>query len=135
MVTKFFSTKTQGAKILVIDDEPDLTDIIQTFLEGAGYHVYSENSAVKGIEKARSLKPDLVLLDITMPVMDGYQVCQELKKDKATADIPVVFLTGKDPAEDNNRAFQSGADLFIKKPFSCESLLEIVRIVLMSVSR
>ena len=134
-MTKFFHAKTQGAKVLVVDDEPDLTDIIQTFLEGAGYHVTSENSSVKAIEKAKVLKPDLVLLDITMPVMDGYQVCQELKKNSATADIPVVFLTGKDPSEDNKRSFKSGADLFIKKPFSCESLLEIVRIVLMSVNR
>lgn len=135
MMTKFFHAKTQGAKVLVVDDEPDLTDIIQTFLEGAGYHVTSENSSVKAIEKAKVLKPDLVLLDITMPVMDGYQVCQELKKNSATADIPVVFLTGKDPGEDNKRSFKSGADLYIKKPFSCESLLEIVRIVLMSVNR
>jgi CheY-like chemotaxis protein len=135
VATKFFGTKTKGANILVIDDEPDLTDIIQTFLEGAGYHVYSENSSVKGIEKARTLRPDLILLDIIMPVMDGYQACQELKKDKATTDIPVVFLTGKDPLEDGKRSFKVGGDLFIKKPFSCESLLEIVRIVLMSVSR
>lgn len=135
MMTKFFHAKTQGAKVLVVDDEPDLTDIIQTFLEGAGYHVTSENSSVKAIERAKVLKPDLVLLDITMPVMDGYQVCQELKKNSATADIPVVFLTGKDPGEDNKRSFKSGADLYIKKPFSCESLLEIVRIVLMSVNR
>jgi len=135
VMTKFFHAKTQGAKVLVVDDEPDLTDIIQTFLEGAGYHVTSENSSVKAIEKAKVLKPDLVLLDITMPVMDGYQVCQELKKNSATADIPVVFLTGKDPGEDNKRSFKSGADLYIKKPFSCESLLEIVRIVLMSVNR
>ncbi|OGC93262.1 MAG: hypothetical protein A2142_01250 [candidate division Zixibacteria bacterium RBG_16_48_11] len=134
-MTKFFHAKTQGAKVLVVDDEPDLTDIIQTFLEGAGYHVTSENSSVKAIERAKVLKPDLVLLDITMPVMDGYQVCQELKKNSATADIPVVFLTGKDPGEDNKRSFKSGADLYIKKPFSCESLLEIVRIVLMSVNR
>jgi len=135
VMTKFFHAKTQGAKVLVVDDEPDLTDIIQTFLEGAGYHVTSENSSVKAIERAKVLKPDLVLLDITMPVMDGYQVCQELKKNSATADIPVVFLTGKDPGEDNKRSFKSGADLYIKKPFSCESLLEIVRIVLMSVNR
>ena len=135
MMTKFFHAKTQGAKVLVVDDEPDLTDIIQTFLEGARFLVTSENSSVKAIEKAKVLKPDLVLLDITMPVMDGYQVCQELKKNSATADIPVVFLTGKDPSEDNKRSFKSGADLFIKKPFSCESLLEIVRIVLMSVNR
>ena len=135
MMTKFFHAKIQGAKILVVDDEPDLTDIINTFLEGAGYKVHTENSSVKALEKARSLKPDLILLDITIPVMDGYQLCSVLKTDKSTADIPVVFLTGKDPVEDDKRSFKVGADLFIKKPFSCESLLEIVRIVLMSVSR
>ncbi|OGC85493.1 MAG: hypothetical protein A2142_07555 [candidate division Zixibacteria bacterium RBG_16_48_11] len=135
MGTKLFNTKARGANILVLDDEPDLTDIIQTFLEGAGYHVTSENSPVKAIEKAKAIRPDLVILDITMPVMDGYQVCQELKKDKRTADVPVIFLTGKDPVEDDKKSFKSGGDMYIKKPFSCESLLEIVRIVLMSVSR
>jgi len=134
-MTQAFRTRTQGAKILVVDDEPDLTDIILTFLEGAGYQVTTENSSVKAIEKAKFWKPNLVLLDITMPVMDGYAVCQELKKDPKTADIPVVFLTGKDPNDDNQRSFKVGADLFIKKPFSCESLLEIVRIVLMSVNK
>src|SRR3972149_8935221 len=102
-MTKFFHAKTQGAKILVVDDEPDLTDIINTFLEGAGYQVQTENSSVKALEKARSLKPDLILLDISMPVMDGYQLCSELKKDKSTADIPVVFLTGKVRLDDGER--------------------------------
>ena len=134
-MTQAFRTRTQGAKILVVDDEPDLTDIILTFLEGAGYQVTTENSSVKAIEKAKFWKPNLVLLDITMPVMDGYAVCQELKKDPKTSDIPVVFLTGKNPDEDNQRSFKVGADLYIKKPFSCESLLEIVRIVLMSVNK
>lgn len=133
MATTHLRTKIQGAKILVVDDEPDLTDIINTFLEGAGYKVHSENSSVKALEKAKSLRPDLILLDISMPVMDGYQLCQELKKDKSTADIPVVFLTGKDPLEDDKKSYRVGGDLYIKKPFSCESLLEIVRIVLMSV--
>ncbi len=135
MATTHLRTKIQGATILVVDDEPDLTDIINTFLEGAGYKVQAENSSVKALEKAKSLKPDLILLDISMPVMDGYQLCQELKKDKSTADIPVVFLTGKDPLEDDKKSYKVGGDLYIKKPFSCESLLEIVRIVLMSVGR
>ncbi|MCI0530629.1 MAG: response regulator [candidate division Zixibacteria bacterium] len=134
-MTQKLRAKIEGARILVVDDDPDLTEIIKTFLEGSGYHVTTENSATRSLEIAKTIKPDLVLLDITMPDKDGYNICMELKKEPTTAHIPVVFLTGKDVSEDNRRSFKVGADLFIKKPFSCESLLEIVRIVLMSVSR
>jgi CheY-like chemotaxis protein len=72
--------KANSVKILVIDDEPEITDIIETFLENAGYQVKSENSSVIGIERAKTFLPDLILLDIMMPFMDGYQVCRELKK-------------------------------------------------------
>jgi DNA-binding response OmpR family regulator len=119
-------------KILVIDDEPEITEIIQTFLENVGFTVMAENSAVMGVERARNFSPDLILLDISMPFMDGYDVCKELKKAKTTSNIPVVFLSGKDAKEDGGRSFQSGGDMFIKKPFSCERLLDIVRVVMAS---
>lgn len=122
-------------KILVIDDEPEITDIIKAFLGNAGYEVMIENSSVMGVEKAKSFKPELILLDIMMPFMDGYEVCSTLKKDPELAGIPVLFLTGKDANDDAGQSFKSGADLFIKKPFSCERLLEMVRMVLISVSR
>ncbi|MCI0330258.1 MAG: response regulator [candidate division Zixibacteria bacterium] len=127
--------KTSTAKILVIDDEPELTEIVQTFLENVGYQVMAENSAMMGVERARNFKPDLILLDISMPQMDGYDVCKELKKAKGTAGIPVIFLSGRDAKEDGGRSFQSGGDMYIKKPFSCERLLDIVRIVLSSLDR
>jgi DNA-binding response OmpR family regulator len=127
--------KTKSAKILVIDDEPEITDIIETFLENAGYEVKSENSSVIGIERAKTFLPDLVLLDIMMPFMDGYEVCKELKKDEGTSKIPVVFLTGKDARSDEGKSFQAGGDLFVKKPFSCERLLEIVKVVLVSLNK
>jgi two-component system alkaline phosphatase synthesis response regulator PhoP len=127
--------KTKSAKILVIDDEPEITDIIETFLENAGYKVKSENSSIIGIERAISLLPDLILLDIMMPVMDGYEVCKELKKNRETSRIPVIFLTGKDARSDEGRSFEVGGDLFIKKPFSCERLLEIVKVVLLSINK
>ncbi len=135
MATGTGKIKIKAAKILVIDDEPELTEIIQTFLENAGYQVIAENSAVMGVERARNFSPDLILLDISMPFMDGYDVCKELKKARATSAIPVVFLSGKDAKEDSGRSFQSGGDMYIKKPFSCERLLDIVRIVLSSVNR
>ncbi len=134
-ITEATKKKTISTKILVIDDEPEITDIIETFLENAGYQVKSENSSVIGIERAKTFLPDLILLDIMMPFMDGYEVCRELKKGEETSKIPVVFLTGKDARTDEGRSFEAGGDLFIKKPFSCERLLEIVKVVLLSMNK
>jgi len=123
------------ARILIIDDEPEITEIVDVFLSNAGYEVIAENTSLDGIKAAQKLIPDIILLDIMMPGMDGYEVCNTLKTDPRTADIPVIFLTGKDARDDSGRSFQVGGDLFVKKPFSCERLLDIVRIVLMSVSK
>lgn len=122
-------------KILVIDDEPEITDIVKAFLTNAGYQVRIENSAVNSVETARSFKPDLILLDIMMPVMDGYEVCAAVKKNADLLGVPVLFLTGKDAGDDDGRSFESGGDLFIKKPFSCERLLQMVKMVLISVTK
>jgi DNA-binding response OmpR family regulator len=127
--------KVKSHKILVIDDEPEITDIIETFLEAAGYEVKSENSSMVGIERAKAFLPDLVLLDIMMPFMDGYDICTELKRDVVTKDIPVVFLTGKDARTDEGRSYRVGGVLYIKKPFSCERLLDIVKMVLQTVEK
>lgn len=123
------------SKILVIDDEPEITEIIQAFLVNAGYMVKIENSSTAGLEVAKSFRPDLILLDIMMPVLDGYEVCGRLKKDPQTMGIPVLFLTGKDAKDDAGMSFKAGGDLFIKKPFSCERLLNMVKVVLMSVTK
>ncbi|RKX28282.1 MAG: hypothetical protein DRP47_04690 [Candidatus Zixiibacteriota bacterium] len=120
------------AKVLVVDDEPEITEIVQAFLGDAGYRVLVENSPQNAVEAARGFKPDVILLDIIMPNIDGYDICEALKKDKHLAQIPVIFLTGKDRNDDMGRSFKAGGDMFIKKPFSCERLLEIVNIVLMS---
>src|SRR4030042_305653 len=117
-------------RVLVIDDEPEITEIVMAFLSNAGYQVEIENSSIEGLARAKVSKPDVILLDIMMPVMDGYEVCAQLKKDPQTAQIPVLFLTGKDAKDDAGMSFQSGGDLFIKKPFSCERLLNMVRMVL-----
>ncbi|MCK4656327.1 MAG: response regulator [candidate division Zixibacteria bacterium] len=128
-------SKVKAAKILVIDDEPEITQIIEAFLDNAGHKITTENSSVMGIERAKELKPDLILLDIMMPNMDGYEICDELKKSDETSDIPIIFLTGKDSRDDKGRSFQVGGDMFVKKPFSCERLLEIVNIVLQSAAK
>ena len=124
--------KDNMAKILVIDDEPQVTEIVEAFLKNAGHQVLVENGSTEGLETAKKEIPDIILLDIMMPGTDGYSTCNALKADDATKDIPVVFLTGKDRADDQGRSFKVGGDMFIKKPFSCERLLEIVNIILMS---
>ncbi len=125
----------KGHKILVIDDEPEITDIIKAFLSNAGYDVLVENSSVMGVEKAKTFRPDLILLDIMMPVMDGYEVCASIKKSIELSGVPILFLTGKDATDDGGLSFRSGADLFIKKPFSCERLLQMVKMVLLTVAK
>ncbi len=127
--------KVAAAKIMVIDDEPQITEIIEAFLTNAGHQVFVNNVASEGLKRARAIKPDIILLDIMMPGTDGYGVCNELKNDPVTSNIPVVFLTGKDRNDDMGRSFKVGGDMFIKKPFSCERLLEIVNIILMSTGK
>lgn len=120
------------ARVLVIDDEPDITEIVDSFLTEAGYTVAVENSSERALDAAREFKPDVILLDIMMPGTSGYDICQRIKAETDLAHIPVIFLTGKDRGDDMGRSFKSGGDMYIKKPFSCERLLEIVNIVVMS---
>lgn len=127
--------KVKTSRILVIDDEPQVTEIIEAFLTNAGHEVVVGNTAAEGLKKARDKKPDVILLDIMMPDADGYSICNQLKSDPPTSDIPVVFLTGKDRSDDQGRSFKVGGDMFIKKPFSCERLLEIINIILMSTAK
>ncbi len=127
--------KVNTARVLVIDDEPEITEIVETFLMESGYQVAVENSPSDAVQKAHAFKPDVILLDIMMPGVDGYDICQQLKSDPQFAAIPIIFLTGKDRSDDMGRSFRSGGDMFIKKPFSCERLLEIVNIVLVSTGK
>lgn len=130
-----YKINVNTAKVLVVDDEPEITEIVETFLSENGFEVAIENEPGKAIQKARSFKPDVILLDIMMPGVDGYDICQALKNDPQFSNVPVIFLTGKDRTDDMGRSFKSGGDMFIKKPFSCERLLEIVSIVLMSTGK
>ncbi len=102
-----YKIKTASAKILIIDDEPEITEIVETFLTEAGYQVAVENSPLKAVSKAKEFKPDVVLLDIMMPGSDGYAVCKELKQDPDLADTPIIFLTGNDREEYGGCSVQS----------------------------
>jgi len=119
----------QGAwairKILVADDEEDILVLLQATLEGnTSYQILLATDGHKALDTARRELPDLVLLDVLTPGKDGFQVCQDLKGDPATAQAKVVLVTSLTGECDRARAFQCGADGYVTKPFSPTALLE-----------
>jgi diguanylate cyclase (GGDEF)-like protein len=115
--------KTDRQKILIIDDTPTNIQVLSEFLSEE-YTVYFAMNGEKGLELARDKKPDLILLDIMMPVMDGYQVCQKLKESEETVQIPVIFITAMSSTDEEARGLELGAIDYITKPIS----LPIVKI-------
>ncbi len=116
--------------IMVVDDNPDLVDILRITLELKGFNVrcaYSGKHLFAGLEV---LKPDLILLDIMMPQMDGLEVLNRLKGNPDTASIPVILLTVKGEPEDVIKGYERGADIYITKPFEYTQLLRGVNSIL-----
>jgi len=102
-------------KILIIEDEATLQRALLEFLEAEGFEAISATDGERGIEIAKTEKPDLVLLDIIIPKKDGYKVLSEIKKDPKTKDIPVILLTNLESPEDIQRAFELGATTYLVK--------------------
>ncbi len=124
---------SERIRILVIDDDRELTDTVRGMLEAQGYEVLTANDGERGLELAYTERPHLVLLDLMMPVMDGYQVCRELQFGY-TKDIPIVILTAKTDLPDMMEANRCGAAAFVTKPFRVDHLLTTVRSVLRDAS-
>jgi two-component system, OmpR family, alkaline phosphatase synthesis response regulator PhoP len=116
--------------ILVVDDEQDLLDLIEYNLKKEGFGVLTSDSGEKGIEVARRQKPDLILLDIMMPGMDGIEVCRLIKSDPATQAIPVVFLTARGDEKSEITGLDLGADDYLFKPISTSKLLSRIKAIL-----
>ena len=104
-------------RILVIDDEEGVLTLLKFRLGKFGHEVITSNNGIDGIRKARMFEPDLILLDLVMPGMSGFRVCELLKSYKKTKDIPIFIFTALDRLEDVERAFEKGADDYIVKPF------------------
>jgi two-component system phosphate regulon response regulator PhoB len=116
--------------ILVVDDEEDIIELVSYNLAKAGYRVTSVTSGEDAIKSARSKLPDLVLLDLMLPGVDGLEVCNTLKRDHRTANIPVVMLTARGEEADIVSGLELGADDYITKPFSPRVLLARIKAVL-----
>jgi two-component system, OmpR family, response regulator RpaA len=110
------------ARVLVIDDEPDVRWLIRMSLERAGHEVLDAEDGLRGIALAMKQRPEIIVLDLMMPVMDGYGVLDELAKDPRTAAIPVVVLSAKAIPDEAGRAAAAGALRFLEKPFDPDEL-------------
>jgi len=120
----------KSTTILVIDDQPFFTTMLRNVLEQQGFAVLTAGSGPAGIALAKQAKPDAILLDIEMPEMDGFAVCQQLKADPELQRIPVMILTSSDDAKLNQKAFTAGADITALKAVSGERLVNMLRLAL-----
>lgn len=117
-------------KVLVVDDEPDVLLLCRVNLEFEGYEVVEASDGQQAMEKVGEHRPDVILLDVMMPRMDGWQVLSALKADESLRDIPVVMLTAKVQDADQIRGWSAGVAEYITKPFSPLSLSQVIRDVL-----
>jgi len=112
---------SQG-RILVVEDDPDISTLLKIYFESEGYSVVTAERGEAALEACRHQLPDVIVLDIMLPDMDGYDVCWELRNTLRTSHIPIIFLTQKDERSDKIRGLELGADDYITKPFDVEEL-------------
>ena len=113
-------------KVLILDDDPSLTDLLSVILKEEGYEVMASNSPKDVLFLARQFLPDVLLLDIMMPELDGFDVCEFFKRDAQLKFTRIIILTARDDRESRVRCYKAGADLFLPKPFEVDELRQIV---------
>lgn len=116
--------------VLVIEDEQDVVDLLRYNLNRAGFTVSIASTGIAGVAKAREERPDVIILDLMLPEMDGEKVCKTLKEDDNTAHIPIIMLTAKVQADERVKGLELGADDYVPKPFSPKELVLRVQAVL-----
>jgi twitching motility two-component system response regulator PilH len=121
------SIDLQGHTILIVDDSPTELHILKGFVESAGAKVIVADSGESGIEEARNEKPDLVLMDVVMPGLNGFQATRQLSRDPETANIPIIMVTTKDQDTDKTWGLRQGAREYLVKPVEKDELLAKIR--------
>lgn len=120
----------ENEKLLIVEDETDIRELIAYNLEMSGYQVIKARDGEEGLQLSRQHKPDLIILDLMLPGIDGFRVCEMIRKDKTTSNIPIIMLTARTGDEDMIAGLENGADDYITKPFSPRILLARVKAVL-----
>ena len=116
-----------AVSVLIVEDDRNIAELLQMYLEKEGYAVTVAEDGGKGLAKFRAIKPDLVLLDVMMPVMDGWAVCKAIRAD---SQVPIIMLTAKGETDDKVAGLKSGADDYVTKPFEMKELLARIEAVL-----
>lgn len=112
--------------ILLAEDEPNIVESLRFLLERAGYDVSVENDGHKALSTALTVPPDLLILDVMLPGLDGYEILRQLRADQRTQTLPVLMLTAKGQREDREKAIEGGVDVFMTKPFSNAEIVQTV---------
>ena len=123
-------TRDERTRVLLVDDYPDAREMYGQYLEFCGFEVIEAASGLEALERAVELSPDIILMDVSLPVMDGWEATRRLKADRRTANIPVVALTGHALAGMSEGARQVGCDAFVTKPCLPDALVTEIRKVL-----
>ena len=120
------NTADNPRRILIIDDEPNIAMAIQFVLEGAGYETASANHGNQGLALLESFRPDLLLLDVMMPGIDGFSLAKTIRKSEYLQQVPIIFITAKGTPDDKIEGYDAGAESYIVKPFDNDVLLQKV---------
>lgn len=113
--------------VVLVDDEPSILETVAFILEAEGIEVETAADGLEGLETIKRCKPRVVLLDVMMPFMDGYEVCREVRKIPELEGMFILILTARGQRADENKALESGANLYMSKPFDSEVVLEVIR--------
>jgi two-component system, OmpR family, alkaline phosphatase synthesis response regulator PhoP len=116
-----------GKKILITEDSPTILEILKSVLVEQGYEVIVATDGQEALEKARTEKPDLMILDLMLPKIDGYKVCRMLKFDEKYKNIPIIMLTARTKESDEKLGREVGADAYMKKPFEPEMIIDQIK--------
>jgi twitching motility two-component system response regulator PilH len=117
-------------KVLVVDDSPTETRILATLLTKAGYQVEIANNGEEGVAAAQRIHPDVILMDVIMPILNGFQATRMLRSDATTAEIPIIMVTTKDMQTDRTWGLRQGANDYLVKPVDRQLLLERIRLLI-----
>jgi two-component system alkaline phosphatase synthesis response regulator PhoP len=119
-------------RILAVDDEPNIVRLIQVNLERHGYQVETANNGAQALAKIKANRPDLLVSDVMMPEMDGFELLANVRRDPSLMDLPVIMLTAKAQDKDVLEGYKTGADMYLTKPFNPQELLAFVKRILSS---
>lgn len=129
MAEKTNAAAKQSPVVLAVDDDADILRIVELLLERNGYSVKTAPSGKEALQILRNMQPALLILDVTMPEMSGYDLCQVVKRDKRLQKVPVIFLTAKGTPQDYKTGHEMGAVIYMVKPFNASRLLKVVQLL------